>query len=126
MYLACINNGNLAMIDKLIKAGADVNDTFLTHGETALMEASRSGNVEVVKTRAEKGRQKVDAQDTIKKTDRDDGTAVEQNHPEVVRLLAAKAAGCQCAIHGGCWGEETLWRRSYACRGEVRPGTRAA
>src|ERR1700722_16596214 len=39
-------NGNAAIIERLLKAGADVNGTFLSTGETPLMEASRSGSVE--------------------------------------------------------------------------------
>src|SRR5215813_3659076 len=43
-------NGSAAMVTKLLAAGADPNAPFLSNGETALMVAARSGNVETVKT----------------------------------------------------------------------------
>lgn len=48
MFLAS-QNGSAPMIDQLLKAGADVNAPVLSHGETALMMASRSGNIDAVK-----------------------------------------------------------------------------
>jgi ankyrin repeat protein len=44
--LACAN-GNAKMIETLLKAGADANATLLS-GETALMTAARTGNVDGV------------------------------------------------------------------------------
>src|SRR5581483_7160739 len=45
LYLACLN-GSAPMAEKLLKAGVNPNTTFLMHGDTALMEAARTGNVE--------------------------------------------------------------------------------
>ena len=47
LSLAC-TNGNGAMVELLLKAGADPN-TALPGGETALMTAARTGKVEAVK-----------------------------------------------------------------------------
>ena len=44
LYSAAVN-GNAAMIELLLKAGADAN-TALPEGETALMTAARTGNVD--------------------------------------------------------------------------------
>src|SRR6266849_3771478 len=41
--LQASENGNAAIIEKLLRAGADVNGMLLSTGETALMEASRTG-----------------------------------------------------------------------------------
>ena len=43
-------NGNAAMIEKLVQAGADANKPLSELGETPLMMASRTGNLEAVKT----------------------------------------------------------------------------
>lgn len=89
MYLACVN-GSAAMVERLLKAGVNPNATFLMHGETPLMEASRTGNPEVIKLLLDHGAD-VNAKDTLR------GTtaamwAAEQDHPEVIRLLVAKGA----------------------------------
>ena len=47
LYSAAVN-GNAAMIEQLLKAGADAN-TALPEGETALMTAARTGKVDAVK-----------------------------------------------------------------------------
>ena len=47
LSLAC-TNGNGAMVELLLKAGADPN-TALPGGETALMTAARTGKVDAVK-----------------------------------------------------------------------------
>ena len=53
LALACVN-GQASMIEALLKAGADANERLL-NGETALMMASRTGNVEAVKLLLAKG-----------------------------------------------------------------------
>ena len=47
MQLAALN-GNAAMIEKLIKAGADPNASLSKFGDTALMMASRTGKPDAV------------------------------------------------------------------------------
>jgi ankyrin repeat protein len=53
LYLAC-NNGNAAIADRLIAAGADPNEVSLD-GQTALMTAAASGNPEVVRLLLKRG-----------------------------------------------------------------------
>ncbi len=89
MFLAA-QNGSAAMIELLLKAGADVNAPVLAHGETALMMASRSGSMDAVKTLLDHGA-RINAKDTLR------GTtalmwAAEQGHVAVVALLTARGA----------------------------------
>jgi ankyrin repeat protein len=89
MFLAS-QNGSAAMIEQVLKAGANVNAPVLAHGETALMMASRSGSVDAVKVLLEHGAQ-VNAKDTLR------GTtalmwAAEQGHVAVVELLVRSGA----------------------------------
>jgi ankyrin repeat protein len=77
------------MIDKLLSAGAEVNDKG-PHGETPLMMASRNGNVDAIKTLIEH-KADVNAKETLR------GTtalmwAAEQSHPAAARLLLANGA----------------------------------
>ncbi|HEY7391488.1 MAG TPA: ankyrin repeat domain-containing protein [Bryobacteraceae bacterium] len=89
MYLACVN-GSSAMVERLLKAGVNPNSTFLMHGETPLMEASRTGNLESVKILLDHGAE-VNAKETLRET-----TAVmwaaEQDHADIVKLLADHGA----------------------------------
>ena len=48
MQLAALN-GNAAMVEKLIKAGADSNVPLTPYGDTALMMASRTGKTDAIK-----------------------------------------------------------------------------
>ena len=78
------------MIEELLKAGVDVNAPVLSHGETALMMASRSGSVDAVKVLLDHGAQ-------IKRKDTLRGTtalmwAAEQGHVAVVELLVRRGA----------------------------------
>mgnify|MGYP003345944148 CR=1 FL=1 len=59
LYIAA-ENGNAAMVQKLLAGGADPNQTVLSQSETPLMFAARSGNVDSVKALLDKGAQ-VDA-----------------------------------------------------------------
>jgi len=63
LSLAC-SNGNAAMIERLLKAGADANSTS-EEGQTALMTAALAGKVEAVKTLLAHGAQ-VNTQEPIK------------------------------------------------------------
>jgi ankyrin repeat protein len=62
MLLAALN-GNAAMIDKLIKAGADPNVPLTPSGDTALMMASRTGKADALTVLLENGA-KVNAQES--------------------------------------------------------------
>ncbi len=89
MFLAA-QNGSAAMIELLVKGGADVNAPVLAHGETALMMASRSGSVDAVKALLDHGA-KVNVKDTLR------GTtalmwAAEQSHVAVAELLIRSGA----------------------------------
>ena len=82
-------NANAAMIEKLIRAGADPNSAN-PYGETALMTAARTGSVEAVKILLDHGAT-VDAKESVR------GQtalmwAVVENHPDVVRLLHERGA----------------------------------
>jgi len=89
LYIAA-ENGNAAMVQKLLAGGADPNQTVLSQSETPLMFAARSGNVDSVKALLDKGAQ-VDATEKLR------GStalmwAAEQAHPEVLKLLLARGA----------------------------------
>jgi ankyrin repeat protein len=89
MQLAAMN-GSAAMVDRLIKAGADPNATLTTFGDTALMMASRSGKADAVKVLLDSGA-KVNAKETW------GGTtalmwAVSERHEGVVRMLIERGA----------------------------------
>src|SRR5262249_38359706 len=92
MFLATLN-GSTAMIDTLLKGGADPNAPVLSRGETALMMASRTGNLEAVKLLVERGA-RLDPTETLR------GTnalmwAAEQGHVDVVHFLLQKGADVQ-------------------------------
>ena len=48
-------NGNAAMIDRLLKAGADANGPLTQHGDTALMMAARTGKTDALTVLMEGG-----------------------------------------------------------------------
>ena len=50
--------GNPAMIEALLKAGADPNTLTTADGETVLMTAARAGQLEAVKSPGDPGRQR--------------------------------------------------------------------
>ena len=86
------------MIGKLVDAGADVNAPVLSHGETALMMAARTGSVPAVQALLDRGA-RVDAKENLR------GTtalmwAAEEGHAAVLRLLIERGAmvGAQSAI----------------------------
>jgi ankyrin repeat protein len=78
------------MIELLLRAGADPSAPFLSHGETPLMMAARSGRVEAVRVLLDHGAQ-VSPAETLR------GTtalmwAAEQGHADVLRLLVEHGA----------------------------------
>jgi ankyrin repeat protein len=89
MLLASIN-GNAAMIEKLIAAGADPNAPLAKDGDTALMLTARTGKADAVKVLLDHGA-KVDAKETW-----GDTTALmwaaSELHPAVVKLLIGHGA----------------------------------
>jgi ankyrin repeat protein len=84
LLLATVN-GNAAIIERLLVAGADPNAPLTNSSDTAIMMASRTGNVEAVKVLLDHGAQ-VNAKETW------GGTttlmwAVSERHSDVVKLL---------------------------------------
>ena len=93
--LLATENGNVAMIEKLIQGGADPNASVTKYGDTALMMASRTGNIAAMQVLLEpkngKPAAKVNTQDTWGGTTALMG-AVSERHPDVVKLLIAHGA----------------------------------
>jgi len=89
MQLAALN-GSAAMIERLIKAGANPNASLSKFGDTALMFAARTGKVDAVKLLLDHGAQ-INAIETW------GGTnplmwAVSERHLDMVKLLIARGA----------------------------------
>jgi uncharacterized protein len=89
LQLASIN-GSPAMIEKLIKAGADPNMPLTSSGDTALMIAARSGRVSALNVLIESGAN-VNAKESW------GGTtplmwAVSERHPDAVKVLLEHGA----------------------------------
>ncbi len=89
LLLASVN-GNAAMIEKLLKAGANPNAALTKTGDTALMMTARTGKPDAVKVLLDHGAQ-VNAKETW-----GDTTplmwAVSQRHPDVAKLLIDRGA----------------------------------
>src|ERR1700682_1167374 len=84
MQLAALN-GNAAMVDKLIKAGADSNVPLTQSGDTALMMASRTGKTDAIKVLLDGGAK-------VNTKEPGGGTpalmwAVAERHPAAVKVL---------------------------------------
>ncbi|MBI3894419.1 MAG: ankyrin repeat domain-containing protein [Acidobacteria bacterium] len=83
LWLAC-SNGSAAMVEKLLKAGANPNSALLS-GETGLMTTASIGSMDVLKLLVAHG------VDVNAKEPREGQTAlmwaVQEKHPEVVRML---------------------------------------
>src|SRR5215469_3714218 len=89
MLLAAMN-GNAAILERLIQAGADPNAPLSQTGDTALMMAARTGKVDAVQVLLDHGA-KVNVKETW------GGTtalmwAVSERHPEVAKLLVEHGA----------------------------------
>ena len=89
LALACLN-GNLAIVEALLAAGADPNAVQTHSGETALMTAARTGAAPVVRALLDKG-----ADVNAKEPTRGQTAlmlAASEQHPEVIRLLIQRGA----------------------------------
>src|SRR5437870_5832267 len=89
LELAAVN-GSAAMIEKLIKAGGDVNARLTKYGDTALMMAARTGKPDAVKVLLDNGAQ-------INSAETWGGTtalmwAVSESHPDAAKLLIDRGA----------------------------------
>ena len=89
MQLAAMN-GNGAMLERLIKAGADVNAPLTSSGDTALMMAARTGKPDAVKVLLDNGAQ-VDAKETWGDTTALMWAVAEGNHA-IVKMLIDRGA----------------------------------
>lgn len=88
--LLATQNGNAAMVERLLTAGADPNTPLTKTGDTALMMAARTGKIDAVKVLLDHKAQ-VNAHETW------GGTtalmwAVSERHPDVVKLLIDRGA----------------------------------
>src|SRR5688500_9634271 len=88
-------NGNAAMLDRLIKAGADPNASLTTHGDTALMMAARTGKTDAIKVLLETGA-------NVNAKERWGGTtplmwAVAERHAAAAKLLIDNGADVKAA-----------------------------
>ena len=97
LSLAC-TNGNAAMVELLLDAGADPN-TALPGGETALMTAARTGKVEAVKALLSRG-----ADVNAKESGRGQTAlmwAAAEGHAEVVEALLTAGADFRARLDSG-------------------------
>jgi len=82
--------GNAAMIEALLKAGADPKALTTADGETVLMTAARAGNADAVKVLLDRGAD-VNARENYKGQTALMWAAAER-HPDVVKVLLAHGA----------------------------------
>ena len=97
LWEAC-NNGSAAMVEKLANIAANTN-TVLRGGETALMRCARTGNGDAVKALLARG-----ADVNVKDTQRGQTPlmwALEERHPDVVRVLIDREADVRARTRGG-------------------------
>jgi ankyrin repeat protein len=88
--LLATQNGNAAMIERLLAGGADPNAPMTKTGDTALMMAARTGKTDAVKALLDHGA-KINAAETW------GGTtalmwAVSERHPDVAKMLIERGA----------------------------------
>jgi ankyrin repeat protein len=87
---AASSSGGAAVVERLLKAGADANTLTTPEGETVLMTASRVGNVDAVKVLLDHG-----ANPNAKESYKGQTAlmwAAAEGHPDVIKLLLAKGA----------------------------------
>ena len=90
-------NGNAAMIDRLVKSGADPNAPLTQSKDTALMMAARTGKTDALKVLIESGARVNDVETW-------GGTsalmwAAAEKHPEAVKLLIDNGAQVNARSH---------------------------
>jgi ankyrin repeat protein len=98
LWLAC-TNGSAAMVEKLLKAGADPNAALRLSGETALMSCARTGNVEAVRWLLEHG-----ADVNSRESWREQTAlmwAVAEKHADVAEALLKQGAGVNARTRSG-------------------------
>ena len=115
--------GNAALIDRLIKAGADAKQKG-PNGETMLMFAARNGNPQAVQVLLEAGAD-VNARETIR------GTtalmwAIEQKHPEAVKVLLAGGADTNAKSGGAGPAAQLHGQSRQSARRRARAGSTQA
>ena len=89
LQLAAIN-GNAAMIETLVNAGADPNASLSKYGDTALMMAARTGKTDAIKVLLDHG-----ANVNVKESWGDTTAlmwAVSQKHSDAVKMLLDRGA----------------------------------
>ena len=91
-------NGNAAMIRRLLEAGADVNGTDLA-GETALMAAVRAGNVAAVQMLVDRGADVNAAEPEARHTAL--MWAVRENNVAIMKVLLARGAVVEARTRTG-------------------------
>ena len=120
MWLASVN-GDAAIIEALIKGGADPNEKHPL-GRTPLMEASRTGNVDAMKVLLDHGAD-VNAKETLR------GTtplmwAADEGHAPAIKLLIERGADIKAQLESGrAWtraGARKIERSQKAGRGARR------
>ena len=104
------------LIEALLKAGADANER-LPNGETALMMASRTGNVAAMKVLLDHGAD-VNAKETLR------GTtalmwAAAQGHPAAVQLLIERGADVSARSNPDADSRRAGGRWRDGCRSEA-------
>ena len=124
LALSCVN-GNAAMIERLLKAGADPNAALSELGEPPLMMASRTGNVDAVKVLLDHG-----AAVSAKETSKGHNAllwAAAEGHPAVVKLLLEHGADVnarsnpEVAAAGGRGGGGGAARQNVAAPAPAAP-----
>ena len=98
LYLAA-QNGNAAMIQKLIDAGASANQVDRTTGETVLMVATRTGDVNAVRMLLRYGANPNATEPQVQLTPL--MLAAEAGHTEVVRALLEHEADARARTRTG-------------------------
>jgi uncharacterized protein len=114
-------NGSAAMIDRLLKAGADPNAALTTAGDSALMMAARTGKTDAIRVL-------VEANANVNAQEKWGGTtplmwAVSEGHADAARLLIEAGADVNARSHyvAAANGRGFEGRTPIASRTESKP-----